>query len=48
MENGIRVLWCANVARGIGILWCADVASRIDTLYGKWNKGRVVFVVAEE
>jgi hypothetical protein len=26
MENGIRAVWCVNVARGIGRLWCADVA----------------------
>jgi len=28
-ENGIRAMWCADVARGTGSLWCANVARRI-------------------
>jgi hypothetical protein len=40
MENGIRVLWCADVARGIGSMWCADVERRIGILWcaDVWRK----------
>ena len=33
MENGIRAVWCADVAGGIGSLWCAHVARRIGSLW---------------
>lgn len=33
MQNGIRAVWCADVAEGIGSLWCANVARRIGSVW---------------
>ena len=33
MQNGIRAVWCADLAEGIGGLWCANVVRRIGSLW---------------